>query len=71
MEELVGVAEIADILGVSRQQGSQMSHRKGFPDPIAELACGPIWTRSSIEAFKKTWNRTPGRPRKYKTNDVS
>lgn len=60
---LLGVAEIAEILGVSRQRVDQLvGSYRDFPAPEAELAAGRIWSRSAIE----TWvalhpDRKPGR----------
>lgn len=62
--ELSGVAEIAELLGVSRQRVGQLIERDGFPAPIAELASGPVFTTPSIRAFEKRWepHRRGGRP---------
>lgn len=62
--EVVGVAEIAGMLSVSKQRVSELARSRRFPDPLYELAGGPIWIRGAIEAFVKTWERKPGRPRK-------
>jgi predicted DNA-binding transcriptional regulator AlpA len=56
-ENLVGVAEIADLLGVSRQRVDQLAERDDFPNPAAVLAAGRIWKRADIEA----WGRKAGR----------
>ncbi len=45
---LVGVREIAKLLGLSRQRADQLVRTKGFPDPVAELASGRIWERAAI-----------------------
>src|SRR5215471_2394521 len=66
--ELVGVSEIARLLGdggaapVSRQRASAITARDDFPDPVARLASGPVWTRDSVRNFVDTWDRRPGRP---------
>jgi hypothetical protein len=47
--ELLGAAEASDLLGISRaalwdrRGGRGARPRQPFPDPIAELRCGPIW----------------------------
>ena len=38
MRVLVGVSEIADMLGVSKQRASVLCARKGFPDPVERMA---------------------------------
>ena len=53
--ELVGVSEIAEILSVSRQRAHQLTKRNDFPDPIAKLSSGPIWTRPSLNRFVDEW----------------
>ena len=62
-ESHVGVAEIAKLLGVSRQRVAELRKRTDFPAPIAELAAGPVWTRTSLNHFVEGWPRKPGRPR--------
>ena len=47
---LVGVAEIADILGVSRQRvNAILTTDEEFPRPEVALAAGRIWQREAIE----------------------
>ncbi len=62
--DLVGVAELAKMLGVSKQRASEARKKAGFPAPVAELATGPVWIRANVVAFAEGWKRTPGRPRK-------
>jgi Phage integrase, N-terminal SAM-like domain len=62
--ELVGVTELADLAGVSRQRASILARRSGFPEPVAELASGPVWERRQVERFLADWSRRPGRPAK-------
>lgn len=49
--DLVGSAEIAAMLGVSRQRVDQLASAEGFPRPIADLSAGRIWARSAVEAW--------------------
>ncbi|RLV64275.1 serine/threonine protein kinase [Streptomyces sp. CBMAI 2042] len=59
-----GVAEVAKALGVSAQRVAVLRQRASFPDPVAEIAQGPIWNLDVIEAWSSSsWRRTgPGRP---------
>jgi prophage regulatory protein len=57
MVRLVGVREVGKLLGVSRQRADQLVRTKGFPDPIAELASGRVWERTSVVR----WARGTGR----------
>jgi predicted DNA-binding transcriptional regulator AlpA len=64
MHHLVGMAEIAEMLGVTRQRVAQLIEAyDDFPSPEVELTAGRIWSRTAIE----TWiaahpQRGPGRP---------
>lgn len=65
--ELVGVSEIARLLAedgaaVTRQRASAITRRGDFPEPVARLASGPVWTRDSVRNFVESWERKPGRP---------
>jgi hypothetical protein len=56
-EDLVGVAEVAELLSVSRQRVSQLAATPGFPDPVARLAAGPIWERDDIIGWAEVTGR--------------
>jgi predicted DNA-binding transcriptional regulator AlpA len=60
-EHLVGVAEIAQLLGVTRQRVNALASRPSFPKPEAVLTAGRIWRRSDIEE----WARQAGRALKW------
>lgn len=60
---VLGVSELAQLLGVSRQRVSELARRSHFPKPFAELAAGPIWLEPTIRRFVSEWERRPGRPR--------
>ncbi|WDZ84525.1 hypothetical protein [Micromonospora cathayae] len=50
--DLVGVAEIRDMLGgVSRQRANVITNAKGFPDPVATLRMGKVWRRQDVEQW--------------------
>lgn len=53
----MGLTEVAELLGVSRQRAHQLSKSKGFPEPTARLSAGLIWRRQDVEA----WARETGR----------
>lgn len=51
---LVGIAEIADFAGVSKQAVTNWRHRyDNFPQPIKTLQSGPVWERESVERWVK------------------
>lgn len=54
---LLGIAEIADLAGVSKQAVSNWRMRYDhFPRPIQNLQSGPVWEREKIEAWVKSFN---------------
>lgn len=59
---LLGVAELAELLGVSRQRASELATQSNFPSPVAQLTATPVWDKATIGNFLKEWKRTPGRP---------
>lgn len=61
--ELVGITEIAALLGTSRQRASELARSSRFPAPLAELAAGPVWFQPTVARFIEEWDRKPGRPR--------
>lgn len=61
MPPLLGVAELADLIGVSRQRASELARTAVFPSPMATLAAGPVWAEPTILRFVETWQRRPGR----------
>ena len=53
-ERLVGLAEVADLLQVSRQAVTNWRSRRGdFPAPVADLKSGPIWRHSEVLGWAK------------------
>jgi predicted DNA-binding transcriptional regulator AlpA len=51
VHHLVGTAEIAEMLGVSRQRVHQLSRREDFPAPVAVLSAGSIWEREAVDVW--------------------
>ncbi|WP_026310861.1 helix-turn-helix transcriptional regulator [Parafrankia elaeagni] len=49
---LMGTAEIAERLGVSRQRVHQIeTGDPTFPKPVAELSAGKVWETADIERW--------------------
>jgi predicted DNA-binding transcriptional regulator AlpA len=51
VDELLGTAEIADMLRVSRQRVHQLTSRADFPAPVAVLKAGMFWRRADVEEW--------------------
>lgn len=48
---LVGVSEISEMLGISRQRASVLCARKGFPDPVELVAPIDELTEARVRAM--------------------
>lgn len=60
---LGGVKEVAAELGVSHGRVSQLRGTSGFPEPIGEIAAGPIWDLEAVAQWNSSGlRRRSGRP---------
>lgn len=59
-EVLLGVAEAAEFLGVSKTRVGTLREQEWFPRPFQELASGPVWRLVDLKGFQMTWDRKPG-----------
>jgi hypothetical protein len=64
--DLVGVAEAAALLGISkaalcerRRLSALARGRAPFPEPLGVLACGPIWFRRQIVDYAGDYQPAP------------
>lgn len=66
---VVGVSEIAELLGVTSQRAGQIARdHADFPPPVATLAAGRVWDLETVTAWiAKHPDRPSGRPRKTTT----
>jgi len=57
--ELLGVTEVAELVGLTRQRIQQLAEDKdsGFPVPTAELARGRVWKKADIVKWAKATGR--------------
>lgn len=55
--ELVGAAELLQLLGVGRTRLGVLTARDDFPEPIAELVMGKIWDLADIRAWAEKTGR--------------
>lgn len=53
----MGIAEVAERLGVSNQRVDQLAQDDDFPAPVAVLKAGRIWRRRDVEAWIKRTGR--------------
>ena len=67
MDRLVGLAEVADLFGVSRQAASNWRERHAdFPSPTASLKSGPVWELPYI----LEWAKARGMPVKASDSEA-
>lgn len=52
-QDLMGIAEIRTLLGISRQRADQLARRPDFPRPVAELAMGKVWDGNDVRKWAK------------------
>jgi hypothetical protein len=51
--DLVGAAEAADLLGIGvAALWERRKRHDNFPEPVAELRCGPVWFRWQIQDYQ-------------------
>jgi chromosome partitioning protein len=54
--QLLGVAEVADLAGVTRQAVSNWRARyDSFPRPVENLQSGPVWDRETVDKWVKSF----------------
>jgi len=56
---LVGINDIAEMLGVSRTRADQLSRRPNFPEPKVRHARVRLWEQSDVEAWIEANRRSP------------
>ena len=62
IENIGGVAEVAEILGCAKQQIVALRRTAAFPQPVALLASTPLWDLTEVQTFKDSWKRHGKRP---------
>lgn len=54
-DDILGTAEVAEVLGVSKQRIHALRKMADFPEPVAVLASTPVWHRPEIVHFLSKW----------------
>lgn len=63
--DLVGVAEVCQMLELSKQRVDQLSRTSDWPTPVVTLRCGRVWYRYEIGKWLAAHSYRPvGRPPK-------
>lgn len=58
VDRLLGPAELARLIGVSRQRVSQLAQKSTFPAPLAVLEMGSVWALGDLTAWAESTGRT-------------
>lgn len=58
VEDVVGVGEVAQLFGVSRQRVYQLSREDGWPEG-KKLGVGWVWMRSEVVEWAERTGRLP------------
>jgi predicted DNA-binding transcriptional regulator AlpA len=48
---LLGFHELAVTIGISKQCTRKRVAKPDFPQPVARLACGPIWSATDVAVY--------------------
>jgi predicted DNA-binding transcriptional regulator AlpA len=56
---LVGIKEVAAMLGVSRTRADQLSRRPSFPKPAVQHARVRLWEDKDVQAWITANRRSP------------
>jgi predicted DNA-binding transcriptional regulator AlpA len=57
VDEVMGLTEVAEYLGITRQRVHQLARSETFPKPIAHLRAGLIWRTVDIELWAEETGR--------------
>jgi prophage regulatory protein len=55
---VVAAAEVAAMLGVSRQRVTQLTAKPDFPAPLTTLSVGKIWSYAAVRAWAERTGRS-------------
>lgn len=67
--DVVGLAEIAERLGVQRRTVDRWRERGVLPDPTWTVGGRPAWEWSTIEAWARATGRLPDQGRAGRTDE--
>lgn len=64
MPDVVGLNEVAELAGVTRQRANRIVKNQSFPQAVLELAAGKLWWKPAVQHWIDNWDRKVGRPAK-------
>lgn len=51
LSDLIGLSEMAEILGVTKNEANALRQRPGFPTPKLKFKMGPAWDLREVQAY--------------------
>lgn len=57
LADLIGLSELGDLFGVSKDTANGWRRRGDFPKPVLELRMGPMWDRNEVLAWRSPVKR--------------
>jgi predicted DNA-binding transcriptional regulator AlpA len=57
-QQLIGAAELQQVLGVSRRRAWELAQRADFPTPVAKLIMGSVWDLNDVQQWADDTGRT-------------
>jgi len=51
--DLAGLAEVAEVLKVTRRHAIRLTSEPDFPEPVARLRATPVWLTDDVRAWEK------------------
>jgi|NGEPerStandDraft_6_1074524.scaffolds.fasta_scaffold53312_1 hypothetical protein len=54
---VVAMAELAQLLGVSKNRAMAVAQKAGFPSPVAKLSVGRVWSYDAVVEFCESTGR--------------
>jgi hypothetical protein len=54
---VVALAELTQMLGVTKNRAMQVSKKSDFPAPVAELSVGRVWSYEAVVEFCESTGR--------------
>ena len=68
VDNIVGLTEIAERTGSSKQTVWSWTSREGFPEPIARVSGRPVWNWPEVSKWNSSWVRSKGGYPTHKAN---
>ena len=55
--QVIALAELTQMLGVTKTRAMQISRKADFPEPLGELSVGRVWSYDAVVEFCRATGR--------------